>query len=415
MLIAKHSLPFLLSIAILFITLYPISIQSACTCPWAAYCGADSCGITGSNSACRCAVGQGCGAGPYFQCLSCSRCPTCAGCQNAPPPTNNPTPTPAPTPAPTPTPTPTVAPTPAPTPAPNNNPPPSCNHAPRCLWASYCGADDCGVRGPGSACQCGQGFYCAGPPNYQCLRGTQPPNTNPTPTPTPAPTPAPTPTPTQAPTPAPTPTPTPTPGPSPTPSLRPTAYDGKYDFIINRSQAQADWFIETVTFSRTGCAVIEGLVAAGTRRLLRFDTEVFNLGPDDFHLGPPNADYNKELFQWSACHAHYHLDGWGDYRLMDITNTVVAWGRKQGFCLRDTYHYLPNVGPSRQQYNCNDQGITRGWGDIYSKDIDGQWIDITDLAPGQYILRLEVNSARRFPEVNYDNNVVTFPVTIPPR
>lgn len=40
----------------------------SCTCPYAAYCGADSCGRTGTSSACQCATGKTCQGTPYFQC-----------------------------------------------------------------------------------------------------------------------------------------------------------------------------------------------------------------------------------------------------------------------------------------------------------------------------------------------------------
>ena len=45
--------------------------------------------------------------------------------------------------------------------------------------------------------------------------------------------------------------------------------------------------IETVTFSSTSYAVVEGLVQAGTRKLLRFSTETRNQGTVDIFLGNP--------------------------------------------------------------------------------------------------------------------------------
>jgi hypothetical protein len=44
--------------------------------------------------------------------------------------------------------------------------------------------------------------------------------------------------------------------------------------------------------------------------------------------------------------------------------------------------------------------------------LDGQWIDITGVADGNYTLELEVNPGRRLTESNYDNNITRIPITI---
>jgi hypothetical protein len=51
--------------------------------------------------------------------------------------------------------------------------------------------------------------------------------------------------------------------------------------------------------------------------------------------------------------------------------------------------------------------ISYGW------SLDCSWLDITDLAPGTYVLEIETNPARVFPEVSFDNNKQSVVVTIP--
>jgi hypothetical protein len=51
--------------------------------------------------------------------------------------------------------------------------------------------------------------------------------------------------------------------------------------------------------------------------------------------------------------------------------------------------------------------ISYGW------SLDCSWLDITDLAPGTYVLVIETNPARVFPEVSFDNNKQSVIVTIP--
>jgi hypothetical protein len=127
----------------------PSTPGTNCQCAWAAYCGADTCGVTGAQSACQCKSGSVCLGGPSYQCRS----PGVGGAPVSIPVTTPPSTTAPPT-------------TPPPTTSPPS--PPSGGTNCKCLWASYCGADSCGVTGTGSACQCPSGTTCQGGPYFQC-------------------------------------------------------------------------------------------------------------------------------------------------------------------------------------------------------------------------------------------------------
>ena len=94
--------------------------------------------------------------------------------------------------------------------------------------------------------------------------------------------------------------------------------------------------------------------------------------------------------------------------------TVAATGHKQGFCMEDTTQYGADPGPTpATPFNCNNQGLHVGWEDIYPNDIDCQWIDITGVPGGNYILSVTVDAEGLLPESNYENNEARVPVVIP--
>ncbi len=185
------------------------------------------------------------------------------------------------------------------------------------------------------------------------------------------------------------------------------------DLVVDIDDLRASTLIATRTFAPTDCAVVEGCITTpGARRLLRFDTASANVGTADLAIGDPTAN---ACFQYSDCHMHYHFKGVGQYTLYQADGvTVAAVGHKQGFCLEDVEPYEPNPGPEpATPFSCDNQGLHVGWEDVYPNDIDCQWIDITGVAAGNYILSVLINGSHDLPESNYDNNEARVPIAIP--
>jgi hypothetical protein len=181
-------------------------------------------------------------------------------------------------------------------------------------------------------------------------------------------------------------------------------------------QFVASEMIDTVEVTRKeffagDCEVVEGCVGGlGWRRLLRFDTVTANRGSGDLHVGrPPPAEQSDDVFRWSACHKHHHVTDYTSYELVGATDAVIS-ARKQSFCLQDVEQVQPGAFPTG--YSCLDQGISVGWADVYNNDLPCQWIDVTDVPPGSYTLRVVVNPTRRLPESDHDNNVFTVEVPL---
>jgi hypothetical protein len=147
---------------------------------------------------------------------------------------------------------------------------------------------------------------------------------------------------------------------------------------------------------------------------MRFTVGTPNIGARDLVMGIPAN--NPELYHYSECHDHYHFDEFARYELR-ADGEVVTRGHKQAFCMLDTISWAwPNALP---QFDCANQGISRGFTDVYESDLPCQWIDVTDVPPGDYKLFISLNNPRPgsllpvLSERDYSNNTLEVPVTIP--
>jgi hypothetical protein len=171
----------------------------------------------------------------------------------------------------------------------------------------------------------------------------------------------------------------------------------------------ANPYVDYMTFASDSCEVREGCVVAGRRRVLRFETESRNVGTADLVFGDPA---HNPMFVWDPCHGHYHFGQFTTYRLLNQSGGVVLEGRKIGFCLEDTVKWDPNAGARR--YGCSYQGIQRGWADRYTYNVPCQFLDITGVPAGSYILDMTVDPLNLIPELNEGNNNTQVSVQIPP-
>lgn len=179
------------------------------------------------------------------------------------------------------------------------------------------------------------------------------------------------------------------------------------DLMVDRGLLESTMTFSTETFPMNDCAVREGcLLDGGTRRLLRFSTSTPNVGEADFYVGDPTTNVNA---MFDSCHNHYHYHQYANYALVSDAGVVVR-GRKQAFCVLDLDEYSPDAG--RAKYDCDNQGVSVGWADTYDSALDCQWLDITDVPVGDYVLEVEVNPNRYIAEKDYANNVARVPITI---
>ncbi len=161
-------------------------------------------------------------------------------------------------------------------------------------------------------------------------------------------------------------------------------------------------------FGDNACDVQEACATPGSGRYLNFSTTTPNHGNADLVVGRPEAN---PFFHFSPCHQHYHFDQYANYRLLTQDGDVAATGHKQAFCLEDLEPVDQDAGNAR--FDCGNQGISVGWADTYGRHLDCQWIDVTGVPAGDYVLEVAVNPARVLGELDYTNDVVRVPVTLP--
>jgi hypothetical protein len=234
--------------------------------------------------------------------------------------------------------------------------------------------------------------------------------------------------------------------------------EGLPDLVVHTPTISSSWVVREETFVDGQCSVEEGNIPTGTHRSLRFSVLINNAGDADLYVGDPLAhmDPNGDgsfadadgLFEFASCHAHFHFRNYATYELLRV-NADGSFGapvqsRKRGFCMLDTTPAQVAAGqaPRTPYYrNCGNltihgnQGISKNWGDEYSKQLPGQLFLLTDpnepVAPGKYVIKIVANPAfaqtagqpcpakdpqgmcRNFAESDYSNNIGMVQIEIP--
>lgn len=179
------------------------------------------------------------------------------------------------------------------------------------------------------------------------------------------------------------------------------------------------------------------------RLLLRFDSYVHNEGPGVLHIrgSSPLSGSMQDVFQVvdgtpvalpgadvvyeassptnADSHNHWHFQNAARYALVTTGGAPAAPDApKVGFCLLDS-EAVPG-GPSPAPDDCGtssstqvDMGVSPGWRDQYRRSLMFQWVDVSEVQPGDYLLRSEVDPDDLIDETDEINPGADLPVRVP--
>jgi glucose/arabinose dehydrogenase len=139
---------------------------------------------------------------------------------------------------------------------------------------------------------------------------------------------------------------------------------------------------------------------------------------------PPQVVAGVGEFRYvvSPDHRHWHLLGFDRYELRRAGHReAVVRDRKTGFCLGDRYAVpgrRPPAAPAAPVFTSRcgladpeliglQEGISVGYGDDYKANLEGQYLPLTGLRAGRYVLAHRANSDRRLRELDYGNNAAS--------
>ncbi|MGH8974122.1 MAG: lysyl oxidase family protein [Acidimicrobiia bacterium] len=203
----------------------------------------------------------------------------------------------------------------------------------------------------------------------------------------------------------------------------------------------------------------EEVAEQGARRCLRFDQVIANVGDGPFELryrmeglatdqqlrqriyasDGTFTDVVVDSYEFHPVHAHFHYKNFGQAFLYrprpDGTMEKIRESRKNGFCMIDVENTrfgadpngVPYKGEAPRTYyfpRCNTaterdehgtymvNGISVGWADVYNWFLADQYIEISGVPDGVYVLETVANPARTVHETTFDDNTARITIRL---
>ncbi len=178
-----------------------------------------------------------------------------------------------------------------------------------------------------------------------------------------------------------------------------------------------------------------GLVGSSAEDTLRlkFTTRFSNQGEGPLEVRPesddsptllqivysadPDAPLDKRAgvghYTFEQRHGHLHIDSFAHYELWSVDEQgeleeALVSNPKVGFCLIDAEIADPEMTSKAMQvyWGCRSevQGLSPGWGDVYTAQLAMQDLNVSGLPDGRYALVNVINVQKSLLESDYSNN-----------
>jgi hypothetical protein len=143
--------------------------------------------------------------------------------------------------------------------------------------------------------------------------------------------------------------------------------------------------------------------------------QIIDENPHPDTVRPAIGQLIYEAFPGSLSHRHWHYKAFVRYQLRSTSDlSLVRPDNKAGFCLSDPEYAPDFCGSVKPDALTVDEGLGPGTSDYYPPTLEGQYIDITGVPPGNYWLVHWVNSGKEICESNYANNAAAVKIALWP-
>lgn len=208
-------------------------------------------------------------------------------------------------------------------------------------------------------------------------------------------------------------------------------------------QLEIGWFTNPVPILVEGCFP-EETIRRNARRCLRFDTHVANGGDGPFEVayvvrGTRTLALQHVYLQdgsirvreatateFHPSHAHFHIEDfyvsglWATEDGEVVGSEPVALTTKNGFCPEDSKAY-ESQAPSHYRCTLDNRtdggphqivGISPGYMDTYGYELPDQYVEITGIEDGEYVLQITLDPNNDFTESSEADNSICVGLTL---
>jgi hypothetical protein len=120
-------------------------------------------------------------------------------------------------------------------------------------------------------------------------------------------------------------------------------------------------------------------------------------------------------YEENPTHTHWHYKGFDRFQLRRVSDyAIVTHDHKQGFCMPDPVFDTRYCESNKPNALFVQEGLSPGYTDTYHANVEGQYLDVTDVPAGQYYLINWVNADKSLLERSYQDNLSALRIRLVP-